>query len=65
MAFRREPIDLELDDEDKWDQVRPFDWTAIEPPDYPPGCRFTISENDLRKAGCEDGEPGEERRRVG
>jgi hypothetical protein len=33
--------------------------TTFEPPEYPPGCIFSLPCSDLEKAGCEGGEPGE------
>lgn len=55
MGFRADPISLEYDDEDLYDQRHP----EYEPPAYPYGCRFDIDEGDLQKAAGEKGKPGE------
>lgn len=53
--------DLGHDDEDRYDLEKgmPESYSA---PDYPPGCCFSISAEDLAAAGAEGGEPGDEMR---
>jgi len=54
----RQLQDMRHDDETLYDLAKgmPRDW---EPPEYPQGLSFQISEEDLAKAAAEDGEPGD------
>jgi hypothetical protein len=58
VAFRHQLIPLAHDDEDHYDLSKgmPDDW---EPPEYPGGCQLHMKCEDLAKAGCEGGEPGD------
>lgn len=44
--------DLELDDEDKLDAIRPIPTAA---PDYPFGLRICLTDRELTKLGLDDG----------
>lgn len=48
--------DMGYDDEEKYDFAGPVE---VEPPDYPWGLQFSVSEEDLDEIGAEDGEPGD------
>ena len=50
--------DLRNDDETMYDLAKGMP-SGYEPPEYPTGCCFQISNADLVQAGAEDGEPGE------
>ena len=56
MAWQGALHDLELDDDEKYDLGHGVD---AEPPDYPSGLTMTLSEEDLEKIGCCEGEPGD------
>ena len=49
---------MELDDDEKWDLDKDLP-EGVEPPDYPHGLTMTLSEEDLEKVGCCEGEPGD------
>lgn len=51
-------VDLKHDDEDRYDLEKgmPDDYEA---PDYPTNCQFSVTAEDLEKAGCDGGEPGD------
>jgi hypothetical protein len=58
MAWQGALRDLELDDEEKWDLGKDLP-EGSEPPDYPSGLTLTLSEGDLERVGCCEGEPGD------
>lgn len=55
MAWRSAPVDMAYDDDELIDRQMP----EYEPPSHPPGLIFCVREEDLEKAGCCDGDPGD------
>ena len=55
MAFRREPVSLEYDDDELLDRMS----CSYEPPSYPYGCQFYLDEADLEEAAGEKGRVGD------
>lgn len=55
MAFHRDPVDLEYDDDDLLDRMS----ASYEPPSYPYGCQFSLAEDDLEQAAGEKGRVGD------
>jgi hypothetical protein len=49
---------LAHDDEDLYDMSKGMP-EGYEPSEYPSGCCFSVSAEDLERAGCEGGEPGD------
>lgn len=60
MAWSATPRSIEYDDDQKLDRMVGMAGPSMpEPPDYPPGCCFTVGANDLKKAGLDDGKLGD------
>ncbi len=59
MAWSNEPQSLEYNDEERYDRERgmPDDY---ESPEYPGNMCFSITMEDLEKAGCVNGDPDDE-----
>lgn len=56
MAWRKDPIDMEYDDDDMIDRQQP---DQPEPPAYPPNLAFSIDQEDLEKASGAGGSIGD------
>jgi hypothetical protein len=58
MAWQTALHSLEHDDDELYDLGKGMP-EGSEPPDYPPGLSLTLSEDDLERVGCCEGEPGD------